>query len=121
MRIFAEDLVSVYVSQNAEAGRVAERASVFEIDSVNGLGSRVKKKSKSVLTFSERLFHLLAAGNDLSKDENSSHTAFNCLPRTNLPSRPMSAVLRLPTVFVCSQGFSPKSAAVNLFPTLRLS
>jgi hypothetical protein len=50
MRILAEDLVNVLVSQSAEAGRVAERASVLEINSINGFGSGVEKKSKFILT-----------------------------------------------------------------------
>jgi hypothetical protein len=119
MRIFAEDLVNLFISQTAEAGRVAERASVFEINPIDGFCGRVEKKSKSVLTFAERLFHLLAAGNVLCKDENPSHSAVRGLPRTNLPACPMSAVSSIPTVFVGSQGFSLKGAAVNLFPTLR--
>ena len=55
MRIFAEDLVNLFISQTAEAGRVAERASVFEINPIDGFCGRVEKKSKSILTFAERL------------------------------------------------------------------
>jgi len=66
----------------------------------------------------ECLFHLLAASNVLGEDE-TSHSPFSGLPRTNLPACPMSAVLPLPTVFVGSQGFSLQGTAVNLFPTVR--
>jgi hypothetical protein len=118
MRILAKDLVNVLESQSAEAGRVAERASVLEIDSINGFGSGVEKESKFILTLAQRLFRLLAAGNVLCKDENSSHSIFRGLPRANFPARPMRAVLPIPTVFVRSQRFSLKAAAVNLFPTL---
>src|SRR5215472_3707757 len=55
----------------------------------------------------------------LCKDENPSHSAFRGLPRANLPACPMSPVLPIPTVFVGSQGFSLKGAAVNLFPAVR--
>jgi predicted HAD superfamily phosphohydrolase YqeG len=45
MHILAEQFVSVLVSQNAEAGRVAERASMFEINSVYSFGSGVEEQS----------------------------------------------------------------------------
>src|SRR5215470_3091316 len=67
----------------------------------------------------ECLFHLLATGDVLCKDENPSDSPFSGLPRTNLPACPMSSVLPVPTVFVGSQSFSFKGAAVHLFPTLR--
>src|SRR6516162_4932917 len=66
----------------------------------------------------EFFFRLLPASNVLREDENPSHSTFRGLPRTNLPACPMSAVLPIPTVFVRSEGFSLKAAAVNLFPTL---
>ena len=62
VHIFAEHLVNALVSQSAEAGRVAERAPVFEINSVNGFGSRVEKKSKFILALAQCLFRLLAFG-----------------------------------------------------------
>ena len=46
MHILAEHLLNVLVSQSAEARRVAERASVFEINSVNSFGGGVKKQSE---------------------------------------------------------------------------
>jgi hypothetical protein len=119
MRILAEHFVNALISQSAQAGRVAERASVFEINSVNGFGGRIEKKSEFVLALAQRLFHLLATGNVLSKDKNSPVSTFGGLPRANFPACPMRAVLPIPTVFVGSQGFSLKAAAVNLLPTLR--
>jgi hypothetical protein len=119
MYILAEHFVYVLVSQSAQASRVAERASVFEINSVYSFGSGVEEQSEFVLALAQRLLHLLAAGNVLCKDENSSHSTVRGLPRANFPARPMRPVLPIPTVFVSSQGFSLKAAAVNLLPTLR--
>ena len=56
MHILAEHLINAIVSQNAEARRIAERASVFEINSVNGFCGRVEKKSEFVLALAQRLF-----------------------------------------------------------------
>src|SRR5271169_257608 len=58
MRILAEDLVNVLVSQSAEAGRVAERASVFKINPINCFGGRVEKKSKLIFTFVHPLLEM---------------------------------------------------------------
>src|SRR5215469_15122619 len=67
----------------------------------------------------KRLFHLLATGDVLGKDENSSHGAFRGLPRANFPACPMGAVLPIPAVFIGSQGFSRKSAAMGFLTLLR--
>src|SRR5438552_2510494 len=56
VHILAEQFVRAFISQSAQAGRVAERAAVFEINPINGFGGRVEKKPESVLTFSQRLF-----------------------------------------------------------------
>src|ERR1700752_3569805 len=62
MHMLAEHLVNVLVSQRAQAGRVAERASVLEIDPINGLGGGVENKSEFVFTFTPCLFSLLSLG-----------------------------------------------------------
>jgi hypothetical protein len=62
MHILAEHFVNVLVSQSAEAGRVAERASVFEINSINGFGGRVEEQSKFVLALAQCLFRPFALG-----------------------------------------------------------
>jgi hypothetical protein len=56
MRILAEDFVYALVSQSAEAGWVAERAPVFEVNPINGFGGRIEKKSEFVLALAQRLF-----------------------------------------------------------------
>jgi len=56
MHILAEHFVDVLVSKSAEAGRVAERASVFEINPINGFGSGVEKKLEFLLALAHRLF-----------------------------------------------------------------
>jgi hypothetical protein len=56
MHILAEHLINALVSQSAETRRVAERASVFEINSVNGFGDGVEKKSQFLLALAEFLF-----------------------------------------------------------------
>src|SRR5947199_958953 len=40
--------------------------------------------------FQKRLLNLLAAGNVLSKDENSSYIPAGCLPWTDFPTKPSS-------------------------------
>ena len=45
---------------------VAERAAMFEINPINSFGSRVEKKSKFVLTLTQRLFRPLAPGDVLN-------------------------------------------------------
>src|SRR5882672_1961383 len=56
VHILAEQFLHAFISQSAQAGRVAERAAVFEINPINGFGGRVEKKPESVLTVSQRLF-----------------------------------------------------------------
>jgi hypothetical protein len=71
VHVLAKHLVNVLVSQSAEAGRVAERASVFEINSVNGFCGGVKKKSKLILTFVHLLlemFPLKRLGKSVGED-----------------------------------------------------
>src|SRR6202007_1347571 len=118
MRILAEHLIKALVSQSAKAGRIAEGASVFEINPINRFGCRIEKKAEFVLALTQRFFHLLAAGNVLCKDENSSHSAVSGSPRTNLPPRPTSAASGFPTVFLGSQGFPLERAAICLFPAI---
>ena len=72
MHILAEHFIEVFVSQSAKAGRVAERASVFEINSINGFGGGVEKKSKFVLTLAQRLFRPLALGDVLQDNSDST-------------------------------------------------
>src|SRR5258708_32325985 len=56
VHILAEQFVHASISQSAQAGRVAKRAAVFEVNPINGFGGRVEKKPESVLTFSQRPF-----------------------------------------------------------------
>ncbi|MGB2665212.1 MAG: hypothetical protein WAK48_14490 [Candidatus Acidiferrum sp.] len=49
----AENFVKALVSQSAETGRVAERASVLEINPINGFGGRIEKQSEFVLALAE--------------------------------------------------------------------
>jgi hypothetical protein len=65
VHILAEHFIKALESQSAETGGVAERASVFEINPINGFGGRIEKQSKFVLALSQRLFHLPAVGNVL--------------------------------------------------------
>jgi hypothetical protein len=51
MYILAEHFVHALVSQSSEAGGVAERASVFEINSVYTFGSGIEEQSEFVLAF----------------------------------------------------------------------
>jgi len=60
MRILAEHLINALVSQRAETRRVAERASVSEINSVNGFLGGFKNKSESVLALAYCLLCTLA-------------------------------------------------------------
>jgi len=53
MRILAKHLANVLVSQSAEAGRIAKRASVFEINPIDGFGGRIEKQSEFVLALAE--------------------------------------------------------------------
>jgi hypothetical protein len=58
MHILPEQLLDALISQGAEASRVAEPASVFEIDSVDRFGSRIEKQSQFVLALAQSLFCL---------------------------------------------------------------
>src|SRR5208282_1154023 len=59
MRILAEHFVESLISQSAEACWVAKRTAVFEINSINGFGGRVEKKTEFILAFAQCLFRLL--------------------------------------------------------------
>src|SRR4029077_15532464 len=74
MHFLAEHFVNLLVSQCADAGRVTERASVFEIDPVNSFGSRVEKKSEFILTFAQCLYRPLVLGDVRSHAENARLT-----------------------------------------------
>src|SRR3954451_6138630 len=60
VHILAQQFVHTFISQSAQAGRVAERAAVLEINSINGFGRRVEKKPEPVLPFAQRLFRLFS-------------------------------------------------------------
>src|SRR3954447_5264718 len=60
VHILAEQFVHAFISQSAQASRVAERAAVFEINPINGFGGRVENKPEPVLTFSQRLFRVFS-------------------------------------------------------------
>ena len=62
MHILAQHFVKVLVSQSAEAGRVAECASVFEINPINGFGSRVEKQSKFVFALAQCILRTFVVG-----------------------------------------------------------
>jgi hypothetical protein len=53
MHILTQHFVNAFIPQGAEAGRVAERASVFEINPINGFGGRIEKQSEFVLALAE--------------------------------------------------------------------
>src|SRR3984957_16138739 len=66
MHVLAQEFVSVLIPQKAKTGWIAERATALEINSINGIGGRVKNQSKFILTFALCLFRLLARGNVLN-------------------------------------------------------
>src|SRR5271155_3942919 len=66
MHIPAQDLVNALIPQGAKAGRVAEREAAFEINSTNGLGSRVKNQAEFFLALLQCLLHPLALRNVLN-------------------------------------------------------
>src|SRR6267378_1881062 len=63
VHILAEHFVDALVSQSTEARRVAERASVFEINSINTFGSGIENKPEFVLALAHCLFRPLAISN----------------------------------------------------------
>ena len=58
MHILASHFIKALVSQNSEAGGIAERASVLEINSVYSLGSRVEDQSEFVFALAQSLLRL---------------------------------------------------------------
>ena len=92
MRILAEHLINALVSQSAETRRVAERASVFEINSVNGFLGGVKNKSESVFALAYCLFCTLALG-DVYIDADHAYWLTRRASMKNLPAPcdPMNA------------------------------
>jgi hypothetical protein len=53
MHIPAEEFVYLFITQSAKARWVAKRAAAFEIDSIDGLGGRVKDESEFVLALTQ--------------------------------------------------------------------
>jgi hypothetical protein len=62
MHIVAEQFVNTFIAQSAEAGRVAERAAAFEVNSKDSLGGRVEKQSEFVFALVQCLLRMLLLG-----------------------------------------------------------
>src|SRR5579864_4067763 len=76
MHILAEEFVNPFIPQSAKAGRVAECAAAFEVNSINGLTGRVKKQLEPILTLAFCLFRVLALGDVRHHSYYTQHPAF---------------------------------------------